>query len=73
MTTKHNSPTLENVADDEPIFVLRAQDENAPDTIDAWADATSADGANQEKIASARGIADQMREWQRRNGSKLPD
>ena len=26
MTTKHNNPTLDAVADDEPIFVLRARD-----------------------------------------------
>ena len=30
ITTKQNNPTLGNVADDEPIFVLRARDVAAP-------------------------------------------
>jgi len=42
MTTKHNNPTLENVADDEPIFVLRARDVTAPDTIREWAQGVGA-------------------------------
>jgi len=73
MTTKHNNPTLENVADDEPIFVLRARDVLAPEVVGAWADKMKERGGDSDKKHDALVIADQMREWQRRNGSKLPD
>lgn len=36
MATKSTCKTLQKVADNEPIFVLRAQDVTAPDTIKFW-------------------------------------
>lgn len=36
MALKHECPTLSKVADDEEIFVLRAQDVMAPKTILYW-------------------------------------
>ncbi len=37
MSTKHDSKCLANAGDDEPIFVLRAQDEFAADLVVLWA------------------------------------
>jgi hypothetical protein len=73
MRFKSNDSCLAKVADDEPIFVLRAQDKSAPDLIRQWAasnHATLADGRFQE----AHRIADAMDAWQRETGrGKWPD
>jgi hypothetical protein len=37
MATKHTDTCLQKAADDEPIFVLRAQDELAFDLVRLWA------------------------------------
>lgn len=71
--TKHNNPCLENAADDEPIFVLRAQDDLAVESIHRWADLLELYGNAPEKAQQARDIADAMQDWQKENGSKLPD
>lgn len=36
VSTKHNDPCLKKAADDEPIFVLRAQDMTAPIIVMFW-------------------------------------
>ena len=36
MATKHDDRTLARAGDDEPIFVLRAQDQSAPTAILMW-------------------------------------
>jgi hypothetical protein len=70
MATKHNNPYLAKVADDEPIFVLRAQDQLAPALVRAWADFAEMSGCPDEKVAEARLCANQMQAWPRR---KYPD
>ena len=76
------SGTLSRAADDEPVFVLRGKDELAPDLIDEWATRCNMSHAFREpgvtaaierKVTEARELAERMREWQRVNGSKLPD
>lgn len=37
MSTKHDSVCLEKAGDEEPIFVLRAQDVTAPILVRVWA------------------------------------
>lgn len=76
---------LSNANDDEPVFVLRAQDELAPFCLEFWADALEAaykeaprldDDVHAKiiaKIDHARAEAHLMRAWQALNGSKLPD
>ncbi len=78
MGYKNNDSCLDAVSDDEPIFVLRAQDETAPDMVDAWADNLE-DAYRAEmikpsdelmaKIFEAHAHANVMRAWPRR---KLP-
>lgn len=50
-------------ADDEPVFVLRAQDILAPAIVDLWVAAARLLGASTEKILAATMTADAMRNW----------
>lgn len=69
---------------DEPVFILRAQDALMPNLVDEWAQRLEAQSVNDSadpeknqkrarKIAEARGLARQARQWQAINGAKLPD
>jgi hypothetical protein len=82
MATKRKNKCLQKAAPHEPIFVLRAQDQLAPEVIEFWASrlevgVTDAFGpaaaSSYEKIKTAREIAEEMRGWQRQYGKKLPD
>jgi hypothetical protein len=71
---------LGKAADDEPVFVLRANDVVAPAAVEAWADfveqsvgAMVSGDQTRAKVQEARSIAHQMRAWQALNGSKFPD
>jgi hypothetical protein len=70
MATKHNSVTLGRAQDDEPIFVLRAQDTLAPALVRRWADEAERAGCPAVKFIEARAVADAMEQWPTR---KLPD
>lgn len=68
MLKKHElaTPTscLNKAAPDEPLFVLRAKDGHAPQTLRHWA--TMSDGTHEpEKIAEALACADAMEKWRR--------
>ena len=68
----------------EPLFILRAQDQFAPELVERWADllagavtlSTAApDVINQQtrKVENARLLATDMRAFQAKYGSKVPD
>ncbi len=57
-------------ADDEPLFVLRAQDKLAPVLIRLWASLAEMGGLHPAKARDARLIADEMELWPNR---KMPD
>lgn len=61
------------IEQDEPVFLLRAQDINAPVVVDFWADEAEREGADSDIIKAARDQADAMRAWQDNNGCKIPD
>ncbi len=61
---------LEKLYEDEPFFVLRAQDVLADDLVIFWADMAEAQGCNPKKVQEARDIAIAMKQW---NPRKLPD
>ncbi len=63
--------SLNKAADDEPVFVLRAQDRFAPAIISAWA--ARVNTLSPVKAAGARETAKAMIEWQRRIAVKTPD
>lgn len=58
---------LDKAADDEPVFVLRAQDRFAPDVVEHWAVLvqTRNGGRPTPKTTEARQLAKAMRQWQR--------
>lgn len=64
---------------EEPVFILRAQDKNAPDDVYAWARKIIQDPAATEaqfrKALSAIQVAEEMKHWQSLNPDrvKLPD
>jgi len=72
---KEGRGCLGKAADDEPVFILRAQDALAPDVIDYWANKvfTKARTTDVPKAKEAIAEAHEMRAWQARNKSKLPD
>jgi len=78
MATKHTAVCLQNAGDEEPIFVLRAQDELAPGLVRDWAERFrnnhEANGSFNVHIESkyweARGTAEEMEKWRSR---KIPD
>jgi hypothetical protein len=70
VATKHNSISLDKAKDDEPIFVLRAQDLLAPDVVRGWADVAERAGCSPAKVTEAREIADAMERWPAR---RMPD
>ncbi len=61
------------MADQEPVFVLRAQDQLAPVVIKIWALLAESLGTPQEKVSEARLIAEDMEIWQLNNIRKIPD
>ncbi len=61
------------MAEQEPVFVLRAQDQLAPVVIKIWALLAENLGASQEKVSEARLVAEDMEIWQLNNVRKIPD
>ena len=73
---------LEKIPEDEPVFVLRAQDVYAPSAIIAWSALVGAPvngkpAADESIIKSvtARQLAEEMRQWQEKHylKTKIPD
>jgi hypothetical protein len=64
------SGCLAKAAEDEPLFVLRGQDKLAPALVEMWASMAELHGAPRRKVAHARALAADMRDWPTR---KLPD
>lgn len=70
----HGEGSLGKAADDEPVFVLRAQDICAPGTIEDWCNRVELMTKRAtDKTQGARVHAAEMRDWQSRNQIKIPD
>ncbi len=66
MGTKNNPGTYDcyaNAEPDEPMFVLLGRDKDAPDLVESWAAQREVDGESPDKLAEARALAREMREW----------
>lgn len=74
-TKKEGVPCYDKAAEDEPLFVIRAQQKNAPEYVELWAHQAEVMGTGPEKVASARQVAQEMRQWQKANPDKvkIPD
>lgn len=66
---------LGKAADDEPVFVLRAQDITSPITIDEWSGRVCRATGRTPKVSQALADVTEFREWQRKNPhrTKMPD
>lgn len=54
---------INKAADEEPVFVLRAQDLLSDVLVDLWARRAEENGASDAKVSSARELAQKMRAW----------
>jgi len=61
--TKSASVVLKNTAANEPIFCLVGRDRFAEQVVRIWAVIAEASGVDQEKVADARAVADQIGRW----------
>lgn len=61
------------IPDDEPVFLLRAQDELAASLVVLWAERAHTRGASTEIVKMALQHAAAMRQWAHEHGSKVPD
>lgn len=59
--SKHSC--LNRAGDDEPVFVLRAKDVLAAQTVRLWASMAAGTNHSEEQIAEAGMIAKQMEDW----------
>lgn len=77
MTKDQSASYVQGIPPGEPLFVLRAQDQCAPQTLRRWADLVEAgsmpDSPSRAKAAGARRLAQEMEDWQATHGSKVPD
>jgi hypothetical protein len=64
---------LAKAADDEPIFILRAQDILAPAIVAEWATRAGFAGTPEAKVNEAVALAEKMAAWALINGGKVPD
>jgi hypothetical protein len=61
------------IAQDEPVFLLRAKDKVAPATLRAWGELHKIGGGDPLLSQMAYDHADLMEKWQEKNGSKSAD
>jgi len=61
------------IPEDEPVFLLRAQDISAPWALEEWIRHAADSGANDNILALARRQLLAMNEWQDRFGNKVAD
>lgn len=54
---------LGKAADDEPVFILRAQDALAAELVELWAIRAHAVGCPNDKVQEAKALADEMLRW----------
>lgn len=62
-----------DIADDEPVFVIRGRDRAGPSALRAYASEASRLGASPRLVLSVERHARAMEEFQSDRGSKVPD
>lgn len=61
------------IPEDEPVFLLRAQDVAAPAVVEYWCHLARRHGAESNILEAARSQVDAMLDWQREHGMQVPD
>lgn len=64
---------LQEIPEDEPVFLLRGQDVSAPAAVMAWAEGHINSGGDIELFRRAVRQAFAMQEWQEEHGAKVAD
>lgn len=62
-----------SIGENEPVFLLRAQDRLAPDTLIYWASQLKASGGDVDTANNIIKFAERMRIWQLTHNVKIPD
>jgi hypothetical protein len=62
-----------SIKEDEPVFLLRAQDALAPSALRYWAGLLKEAGGDLDTANNILKFADEMVSWQYKNGRKTPD
>ena len=60
------------IPDNEPVFIIRAQDVSSGDAVCAWADLNDRNGGDPELSRLARAFAVEMDEWPEKKPADLP-
>lgn len=61
------------IPEDEPVFLIRGQDQAGPATLRYWADQAENLGADYLIVRAARQQAIAMEKWHESNSVKVPD
>lgn len=61
------------IPEDEPVFLLRAQDVCAPFAVKDWVFRAELYGVDRHMIEAAKKQAEVMQDWQRQHRMKIPD
>ena len=61
------------IPDDEPVFLIRAQDRAAIPAAEAWCEAAEALGADAKIVQVVRDHIEVVRHWQESHPTKVPD
>ncbi len=61
------------IPEDEPVFLLRAQDVTAPAVVEYWVIRARKAGASKNMLDAAKEQVEAMRKWQGEHGIKIPD
>jgi len=64
---------LKKIPENEPVFLLRAQDVVAPEVVEYWVAKARAHGAGKNILNAAERQVGRMRKWQKGHGMKVPD
>lgn len=62
--SKYGFIDVPGIPDDEPIFIIRAQDKSAPQVINQYAETAIVNGSPSSHAAECRLVSANMREWQ---------
>lgn len=75
ISLKYGKLDIPGIGEDEPVFILRAQDKTAADNLDGYSLNASLAGCKGDLIGMMDDVEEQFENWQEANSNlvKLPD
>ena len=61
------------IAEDEPVFLVRAKDINMIPTLNAWITSAEGYGVDKNMVQKVIDFKQDVIDWQKKNGCKVPD